>query len=542
MKRALALVLCAVMLLGLLAGAVNASAENAGRTLNIGWVNDIQTFDVHMTTNDYAVPINVFDRLFEIVIDEQGAAQLQNSLVEDYTVSEDGMTFSFTLRDGVKFSDGTQLTADDVAYSFTRMVAVADSQQEYLFETVVGYDEFTGTGNYHDGYLPGITVEDALHFSIQLSTPYAGFLNILGSPACCIYSKAAVEAAGDQFGKDPATCIGSGPYTFESWNRESSLTLGYNTYYWGETPDFTAVNIQIVPDADTLSMMFQSGEVDVLDCGFLDAAVVASIYKTVYADKIVAATRLGTAYMALNASDEALSDPVARKAVQMCIDRQLIIDTIINGDANTVDGIYPVGLVGYTEENQGWLTYDPAGAAAMLEAAGYTKDADGYYFSFVIENDENNSSTRQAVIMAIADLLQKNGINATVKNNDHSSWLAMRKAGEIDAYVSTWTADYNDPDNFIATFWGSEARAKGRSLCYTDADVMARVSAAPSIISEADRLAEYAALEKQIVETDASWVPLYQEIHLFAISENLTSFVPHWAGYNDFGFASCKAA
>ena len=543
MKKIITTVVCAVMAVTLLAGIAVAGEAQDDRTLNIAWTGDIETYDVHMTTQDYSIPDNVFDRLFEIVIGQDGAAQLVPSLVTDYEVSDDGMTFDFTLRDDVKFSDGNVLTADDVAYTFTRLVAAEGSQQEYLFETVEGYEDYTGTGNYHDGYLPGITVADDTHFTIHLSTPYAGFLNILGSPACCIMEKAVVEEAGDAFGQDPQYCIGSGPYVLDSWTRAQGAELSINENYWGEAPDFANVSIQIIPDPDTLSMMFQSDKIDILDCSFLDAAVVAALYKTAYADKIVAAPRLGTSYLALNqASNEALADEVCRRAVAMSIDRQMIIDQLLNGDARTVDGIFPEGLVGYTEENQGWLEYDPEGAVALLEEAGYTKDADGYYFSFVIDNDDNNSSSRQAVIMAISDMLQKNGINATVNNNDHSSWLDKRKAGEIDSYASTWTADYNDPDNFIATFWGSESRASGRSLGYTDTEVMDRVSAAPTIIDEAERLAEYAALERKIIEEDVSWVPLYQETHLFVMSNNVSDFTPHWAGYSDFAFAGVKAA
>ena len=543
MKKLIACVLGVCMAVTLFASVSMAGEAAQGRTLNVAWTGDIETYDSHMNTQDYSIPINVFDRLFEIEIDENGSAQLINSLVEDYSVSEDGMTLHFTIRPDVQFSNGTPLTANDVAYTFTRLVAVEGSQQEYLFETVVGYDEFTGSGNYHDVILPGITVEDDYNFSIQLSTPYAGFLNILGSPACGIYSKEVVEAAGDSYGQDPKYCIGSGPYTLESWNRDAGLTLGYNENYWGEDPDFTAVNIQIIPDADTYSMMFQSGQIDILDGNYIDSAVMAAVYKTAYADKIIASTRLGTSYMALNqSSNEYLADEVCRRAVAMCIDRQTIIDTILNGDAQTVDGIFPEGLVGYTEANQGWLVYDPEGAAALLEEAGYTKDENGYYFSFVIQNDNDNASTRQAVIMAISDMLQQNGINATVNNNDHSTWLENRKAGEHDAYVSTWTADYNDPDNFIATFWGSASRATGRSLGYTDEEVMARVSAAPSIIDDEERAAEYAALEKKIIEEDVSWVPLYQETHLFVISDNVASFVPHWAGYSDYAFSGVTAA
>jgi len=515
-----------------------ASAE--GNTLHYAWTSDIETYDVHQTTADYQIPLNVYDRLFELVIID-GSATLVNSLVKDYSVSDDGLVFSFELRDDVCFSNGNQLTADDVAYSFTRMVALENSEQEYLFECVAGYEEFDYSGNYHDAVLTGIEVADATHFTMTLTKPYAGFLNILASPACCIYEKASVEAAGDAYGSDPAYAIGSGAYVIDNWNHDSGMDLSLNPCYWGETPDFDKVEIQIVPDAETMNLLFQSGELDVLDCDQIDAAVVAATYKTLYADQMIASNRLGTAYMALNASTEAFADVAARKAVQMAIDRQTIVDTILNGDARLVDGIYPNGLVGYTEDNQGWLAYDPEGAVAVLEAAGYTKDANGYYFSFEIANDNNNSATRQLVIQVIEQQLRAVGIDCTITNYDHSSWLALRRAGDMEAYVSTWTADYNDPDNFIATFWGSSDSTKGRSLGYADEDVMARVAAAPAIIDDAERLAEYAALESKIVNEDASWVPLYQQTHLFVISENLESFVPHWAGYSDFQFASCTA-
>lgn len=542
MKRFFGILLCLAMIVSVFA-CMSVSASADGKTLNLALKGDIESLDVHLTTADYEVPLNVYDRLFEISINpETNSAELNNSLVEDYSVSEDALTYSFTLKSGILFSDGSPLTAADVAYSLTRMVALENSEQEYLFECVEGYEEFSASGNYHDTYMTGIEVQDDTHFTMKLSKPYAGFLNVLASPACCIYNQAACEAGGDNFGQDYTCAIGTGPYVISAWNHDAEIVLTANENYWGEAPDFTEAIIHIIPSADTQSMMFQAGELDVLDCDYIDSMVVASIYKTMYADKMVASTRLGSSYMALNASNEALSDVVARKAVQMCIDREAIIATILNGDAVTYDGIYPQGLVGYTEDNQGWLTYDVAAAQAMLEEAGYTKDADGYYFGFTIQNDEDNSDSRKLAIQAIAEQLKSAGINCEIKNNDHASWLAMRKAGEMDSYVSTWTADYNDPDNFIATFWGGVSSTTGRSLCYANEDIMARVSAAPAIIDEAERLAEYAELEKIIVAEDASWVPLYVQTHLFVISENVASFVPHWAGYSDFQFAYAKAA
>jgi peptide/nickel transport system substrate-binding protein len=289
-------------------------------------------------------------------------------------------------------------------------------------------------------------------------------------------------------------------------------------------------------------MMFQNGEIDLLDCDKLDSAVVSSTYKTAYADKIVVSNRLGTSYMALNESDPNLADVNVRKAIQMAIDRESILTAIFDGDGTIPDGIYPAGLIGYTEENQGWLTYDPEGAIALLESAGYTKDADGYYFSLEIANDNDNSTSRVNVIQIIAENLQAIGINCTIENYDHATWLDLRNDGQLTSYVSTWTADYNDPDNFIYTFFGSEANVVKRSLNYSNAEVIQRVNDVRAIVDDDERLAEYAALEKQIVEEDAAWVPLYASNHLFVVSERISSFTPHWAGYSDNSYANFKKA
>ncbi len=566
MKRFLSILLSSALLISLLASCSSSSGNSntteestpadtastestdsvstSSDALQVAWTADIQTLDVHQTTADYGIPLNIYDRMFEIQLNDDGSTELVNSLVEDYTVSEDGLTYEFTLRDDVKFSDGTSLTAYDVQFSLVRLLALDTSVQTDFAACILGADELIAAEGYsYDDTCEGIVVTDDTHFTITLAYPFAGFLYQLATPAGSIYSQAAVEAAGDSYGTDYTTAIGSGPYVVTSWTRDSGMTLAYNEYYWGETPDFTEVNIQIIPDSSTLSMMFQNGEIDILDCDYLDSAVVSSTYKTdAYADKLVEANRLGTSYMALNENNEYLSDVNVRKAIQMAIDRESILTAIFDGDGTIPDGIYPNGLIGFSEENQGWLEYDPEGAVALLESAGYTKDADGYYFAMEIANDNDNSTSRVNVIQVIAENLQAIGINCTIENYDHATWLDLRNDGELTSYVSTWTADYNDPDNFIYTFFGTEANTKQRSLNYTNTEVMERVNAARAIIDDEERLAEYAALEYQIIAEDAAWVPLYCNSHLFVVSDRIASFTPHWAGYSDFYFAGITKA
>lgn len=538
-KKIVSLLLGCSMIASMMTGTGAFAAESSEDALRIAWTADIETLDVQQTTEDYETPMNVFDRLFEIQRNEDGTAELVNSLVSDYTLSDDGLTYSFTLRDDVYFSDGTQLTANDVAFTLIRLLALDTSVQTDFAACILGAQDLIDAEGYsYEDTCEGIEVVDDTHINITLSYPFAGFLYELATAGVSIYSQAAVEAAGDAYGTDYTYAIGSGPYVITSWTRDGGMTLTYNEYYWGAEPDFKDVNIQIIPDSSTLSMMFQNGELDLLDCESIDSAVVSSTYKTdAYADNIVSANRLGTVYVAMNEKNEYLSDVNVRKAIQKAIDRETILAAIFDGDGALTDGIYPEGLVGYTEENQGWLTYDPEAAEQLLIDAGYEKGDDGYYFALEIANDNDNGTSRVNMIQVIAEELQAIGINATITNYDHATWLDMRNADELTMYTSTWSADYNDPDNFIYTFFGNEDNTNMRSLSYYNTEVMDRVVAARAIVDDEERLAEYAALEKQIVEEDAAWVPMFSQSHLFVISDRVESFTPHWAGFSAFYYS-----
>ena len=148
--------------------------------------------------------------------------------------------------------------------------------------------------------------------------------------------------------------------------------------------------------------------------------------------------------------------------------------------------------------------------------------------------DSSASGNIQLVYQVIQQYLQAVGINTEIKAYDSSSWLDVRKSGEMDSYINTWTMDYNDPANIMFTFFGGTEKTQIRSLNYPNEEVMARVAAASGITDDAARMAEYQALEKQIVEEDAAWVPLLGNTHLFAIGERVERFVPYWAGYSNF--------
>ena len=483
---------------------------------------DIQTADVQKTSKDYEVPFNIFDRLVDVEVGADGNSKIVPSLAENWDISDDGLEYTFHLRQGVKFHNGNDFTAEDVAYTFHRMLTVEGGVNTEFIDQIKGADELLAG---ETDTLEGVEVVDDYTIKVTLKEPFAGFLASISSPGVSIYDSEATEAAGDQFGMDPAVTVGTGPFEFSSWSFNNQLVLTRNEDYWKGASKLPGVVIKIIPDTETQSMMFESGELDILDLDY--AADSVDRFTETYPDQIVQGPRVGIVYFTMNFNKEPFQDVRVRKAVQMSIDRQAILDALYGGRGQVEQGIFPHGLIGFNPDQEE-IKYDPEAAKALLAEAGY---ADG--FDMEIAADSSASDTMTMALEIVSDQLAEVGIRAEIKNYDESTWLETRKSGELGSFMSTWSADYNDPDNFIYTFFGNEEKTKIRSINYPDTEVMARVARARTIVNEDERLAEYKALEEKIVHEDAAWVPMFSRLHLFAVSKRVEGFAPLWSGLSD---------
>ena len=483
---------------------------------------DIQTADVQKTSKDYEVPFNIFDRLVDVEVGTDGNSKIVPSLAESWDISDDGLEYTFHLRHGVKFHNGNDFTAEDVAYTFHRMLTVEGGVNTEFIDQIKGADELLAG---ETDTLEGVEVVDDYTIKVTLKEPFAGFLASISSPGVSIYDSEATEAAGDQFGMDPAVTVGTGPFEFASWSFNNQLVLTRNEDYWNGASGLPGVVIKIIPDTETQSMMFESGELDILDLDY--AADSVDRFTETYPDQIVQGPRVGIVYFTMNFNKEPFQDVRVRKAVQMSIDRQAILDALYGGRGQVEQGIFPHGLIGFNPDQEE-IKYDPEAAKALLAEAGY---ADG--FDMEIAADSSASDTMTMALEIVSDQLAEVGIRAEIKNYDESTWLETRKSGELGSFMSTWSADYNDPDNFIYTFFGNEEKTRIRSINYPDTEVMERVAKARTIVNEDERLAEYKALEEKIIHEDAAWVPMFSRLHLFAVSKRVQGFVPLWSGLSD---------
>ena len=483
---------------------------------------DIQTADVQKTSKDYEVPFNIFDRLVDVEVGTDGNSKIVPSLAESWEISDDGLEYTFHLRQGVKFHNGNDFTAEDVAYTFHRMLTVEGGVNTEFIDQIKGADEILAG---ETDTLEGVEVVDDYTIKVTLKEPFAGFLASISSPGVSIYDSEATEAAGDQFGMDPAMTVGTGPFEFSSWSFNNQLVLTRNEDYWKGASGLPGVVIKIIPDTETQSMMFESGELDILDLDY--AADSVDRFTETYPDQIVQGPRVGIVYFTMNFNKEPFQDVRVRKAVQMSIDRQAILDALYGGRGQVEQGIFPHGLIGFNPVQEE-IKYDPEAAKALLAEAGY---ADG--FDMEIAADSSASDTMTMALEIVSDQLAEVGIRAEIKNYDESTWLETRKSGELGSFMSTWSADYNDPDNFIYTFFGNEEKTRIRSINYPDTEVMERVAKARTIVNEDERLAEYKALEEKIIHEDAAWVPMFSRLHLFAVSKRVQGFTPLWSGLSD---------
>ena len=483
---------------------------------------DIQTADVQKTSKDYEVPFNIFDRLVDVEVGTDGNSKIVPSLAESWDISDDGLEYTFHLRQGVKFHNGNDFTAEDVAYTFHRMLTVEGGVNTEFIDQIKGADELLAG---ETDTLEGVEVVDDYTIKVTLKEPFAGFLASISSPGVSIYDSEATEAAGDQFGMDPAVTVGTGPFEFSSWSFNNQLVLTRNEDYWKGASGLPGVVIKIIPDTETQSMMFESGELGILDLDY--AADSADRFTETYPDQIVQGPRVGIVSFTMNFNKEPFQDVRVRKAVQMSIDRQAILDALYGGRGQVEQGIFPHGLIGFNPDQEE-IKYDPEAAKALLAEAGYV---DG--FDMEIAADSSASDTMTMALEIVSDQLAEVGIRAEIKNYDESTWLETRKSGELGSFMSTWSADYNDPDNFIYTFFGNEEKTRIRSINYPDTEVMERVAKARTIVNEDERLAEYKALEEKLIHEDAAWVPMFSRLHLFAVSKRVQGFAPLWSGLSD---------
>ena len=337
--------------------------------------------------------------------------------------------------------------------------------------------------------------------------------------------KTSANNAGNLFGTRAEWTIGTGPFIIKEWNPGSGMILEANPDCWSGAPASDGVYIHFIPDEETQRSMFDQGELDILDLDLIGSEAEYILHGDIYQDNLVHGPRIGIAFIALNENVEPLGDANVRKALMLALDRDAILTAAYGGRGQVENGIFPRGLIGYNPDLPK-IPYDPEQARQLLLETGNSM------ISLTISIKKNSSESVKEIVSLASYMWRQIGVNCTIEELDSAEFTELRKKGELACYTDIWSASYNDPANFIYTFFGNPDNTRMHSLNYPDLDVMNRVYEARSIPDEAQRIAEYQALEEQIVQKDAAWIPLLSKEHYFLVSDHVEGFRVSWNGWS----------
>lgn len=522
LKKGLWLVGALCLLLTLVSG-----ASAAEKVLNIAYPEDPKTADCQKTTDSYTLPLNCFDRLLECVTLESGGSEIVPGLAESWEISPDGKTYTFHLREGVQFHNGEELTADDVVYTFDRML---NPETKALNTDILDFVD--GAQERLDGKADstrGLKALDRYTVQIVLREPYAPFLAVMASPQSSIFNRKFTEAAGEQFGLSPETTCGTGPFVMKEYSLNDRQVLVAHEKYFRGRPSIDRLVIKVVGDSETLRMLFEAGQIDVFDCDYAFSQIPYFLQSKKWKDRLVSGPRVGLYYISLNQKNRPFDDLRVRKAFQMAIDREKILEKMFYGRGILANGVMPKGLVGYNPD-QTPIEYNPEKARALLAEAGY---ADGVDMTLVQVSGWSQKWVKMNEI--IQAMVKEVGFNLEIRQVDESTYYATRKTGDVDPYTQSWSADFNDPDNFFYTFFSSRGTVV-RSFNNDSPEVFDALDRARTITDPAERVQLYRELEKTIVHDQAAWVPLFTLDHVYVIRDNVKKFIVPWNGWSDMSY------
>lgn len=479
-------------LAALLAGlTLSASYAEAAGVLTIGRREDSTTFDPIKTAQniDNWVFSNVYDVL--IRVDKTGT-KLEPGLAESWTVSDDGLTYAFKIRDA-KFSDGSPLTAEDAAFSLLRIRDDAGSlwSDSYkVIDTAVATDPHTLT--------------------IKLKNPSAPFLSTLALPNASVISKAGIESMGaDAYAEKP---IASGAFVVDEWRRGDRVILKKNPNFWqADRVKLDGVEWISVPDDNTRMLNVQAGQLDAAI--FVPFSRVEELKKDAGLDVLIdPSTRED--HLLINHAHGDLGKKEVRQALDLAIDKKAIVDAVTFGQGTVANSYIPKGALYYYADNL-QRPYDPEKAKKLLADAGVSNLTLNYLIRAGDEVDEQTA-------VLLQQQLAKAGITANLQKVDPSQEWDMTVAGDYDISVNYWTNDILDPDQKTTFVLGHDSN-NNYSTNYKNEAVKELVAKARLELDPEKREQMYIDLQKT-AKDDVNWIDLYYSPYINVARKNIDNF------------------
>ncbi len=456
-----ALAITGAMALAGCGGGSKSAKKVSGKILTIEMGPEVESIDPALnTTNDGA---NYLTYLFDNLLRTDKDGKVVPSLAQKYEVSDDGLTWTFHLRDGLKWSDGSDFTANDFVYSWQRMVDpdVAAPYAETVLGMVEGYDEAIGKPdeNGNQTTTPDITklrveAPDDKTFVVHMSHPTPYFDKLATFAALSPVKKDVVEAKPDGWTLDPKTYISTGPFKLAEWKSGSYLMLEKNENYWNkDAVKLDGIKCLLMGDQNAAFSAYEAG--DALMIKDIPTQEITTLQKR---PDYRLDPQIGTYFIDLNNTLDEFKDAKVRQALSLALDRKYISETITAGTYTPAKGFVPQGVSDW--DGSSWYDHltDPsvyinvddyqgnlAKAKELLKEAGHENGAG----LPTIVYSTNDQSYHKKIAEYLQQVWGELGVKVEVNIVEWKSFTPQRRSGNYQAARDGWVMDYNDPSNIL---------------------------------------------------------------------------------------------
>lgn len=471
------------------------------------------------------------------------AAELVPGQAESYekTVNDDGtVTYTFKLRDDIKWSDGQDVTANDFVYSWQRLVnPETAADYNYMLDCVVNANEIMA-GEKDPSEL-GVSAPDDKTFVVNLTSDLPYFTELCAFPAMMPVRQDIIEANGDQWTFDVATYISNGSYKMKSWTHNSEIVVEKNeTYYDYENLGPETITFKLMDDENAMLSGYNSGELQ-----FIENVPQAEITNLIASGDMKIVDYIGTYYVCFQNQKEPFDDPKVREAFTLAVDRTYIVNQVTQGGQIEANGFVPSGIYdaegstgddfrtvggGYYAETDADYEANCEKARELLAEAGYP-DGEGFP---VVEYLYNTDDSHKAVAEALQYMWEEElGVTVTLNNQEWAAFLQTRKDGDYSIARNGWIADYNDPMSFL-DMWltgGGNNNAKYENSEYDDLIQKAKATSDAS-----ERMDYMHQAEDKLIGEDYALCPLYFYTQKYMLDDSIKGMYYTPLGYFFFGY------
>ena len=537
MKKAFILIALALVCCMLMTACTGGAKSGGDKILNVQVGPDPETLDpaLNSAVDGGNMLLHTFECL--LTVDQNGA--IAPGCAETWESSEDGLTWTFHLRKGLKWSDGSAFTASDFVYSWQRVAdpATAAPYADTVLWPVENFDAvFAGE---MDPSQLGVSAPDDQTFVVKLSAACPYFESLAAFATLSPVNKATVEKNGDAWAVSPDTYVSNGPFMITEWVPGSHIVTMKNPNYWNKDAiKLDGIKWLLIEDANASYSAYQTGEA--LFIKDVPTEEIPSLMDNAefHIDPII-----GTYYLNLNCTKEPFNDERVRKAMSLAIDRDYVAGTIMQGTYVAAYNFMgpgwadPAGGDFYANANGGqpYISSDYeanlAEAKALMQEAGYSGSEDN--LDIKITYSTNDSGYHKVVAEYLQQAWKQIGIDMSVEIVEWASFTPMRRAGDYMAARNGWVGDYSDPSNMIELLYSSNGNNDGK---YNNPDFDAAIDVSRSTMDVNERSAALHQAEDILMET-AGCVPVAYYTDFYLQSAKITGMWHSPYGYWYFMYA-----